>query len=613
MLNACVKILGTPHFLPSLSPAIPFSIKLPPMKIWILLFFAFIQMAQALTVDQRFFERPLSCPLRFSQLSQFREQVQMLVSALGPACAQNGQQALGQLNASVSNLENIASSWSNYSNPDPVTANTQFAKNLNHILGSLNVITSNNSCFYDIKTRGVLPVLADVIMSVSQLGLLVPSVQGMLIASGGYVAGTGLKIISELFKKKFNFNRPEERKAFLQLNCAFFDNRRIMEESGIFHPETQVLREKMVQDLKAERILLLRQQSAAEQSVKELEETLKVGIAFMPIAQQKGLSLTLGDMLDEINVGLAKRPNDYSEKTRQVAIVANSIDELVIGLRKLDLEPKINKKVQILLNHFESRMADFDQGGRAWTSNIDDYEMLYRGPIVAFIQSILESLKKELILAEAELFLQNPELARKISELRVQIREGQLSAWAVSLRLQSLMAKILVFERPKDSDIFSADDEGSSNTVDILDYHRKLQSSILGKEGKEFLKHSIKALDDMKSGLEKQLEKFDSAKTPTEKCAAAEKVRFAWAQYKFKVQESYDFVATNTDLYRSSFAIGRERWGWGNATYVLDQIESVLGREMGVKPQKDTVGYFMENVETRLPQVEDLLAKSACF
>jgi len=65
-----------------------------------------------------FFERPVSCPLRLSNLSSMRDSLQLLHASLGPDCAKNTQGALTSLNSSVSNLEGITNSFNTYDKND---------------------------------------------------------------------------------------------------------------------------------------------------------------------------------------------------------------------------------------------------------------------------------------------------------------------------------------------------------------------------------------------------------------------------------------------------------------------------------------------------------------
>lgn len=561
----------------------------------------------AMAIDEsKYFQRPLNCPLRFSNLSNLRDQVQMLVSALGNNC---NQQAINQLNSSVANLEGIANTFKTYNSTSDATNTTQYAKNVGQILGSINVITSNNACFYDIRSRGFLPVLADVIMSTSQLGLLIPSGTGQALAAGGYIAGSGIKIINELVKKKFNFDKPEERKAFIQLNCAFFDNRRVMEESGIFNPETEQFRDELVSELRKERIMLLRAQKRNEKAITELEDTLLKAVESIPSAKEKGLDPALLRKLDEVVTNAGKRPGDISEKLRQVSYLSGRLNYISEGLKTLSLDTKFESSRKLLIQSIDKILPEFETGGRAWVNSIDDYEVNMRGPMFAFISQVTEALRKELFFVEAEL---DSETARKISRLRSEIKENLNSAWGMNLRLASLETKIMSFERPRTGGIFSDTDEGSSNIVDILEYYRKLQRSILGKEGRDYLKNAIKAGYNMQDGVERMLKLMDEAKTMKEKCSSAEKTRFAWAQYRFKVQESHDFVATNLDLYRSSFRIGKERLKRATL-YVLYQMDSVQDFAEDKHPKKETVGDLMRDVSFKIKEVESRLQNSGCF
>lgn len=567
----------------------------------------------ALAVEEStFLERPLNCPLRFSSLSNFRDQVQSLVSVLGAGCTQNGQQAINQLNSNVSNLEGIANTFSTYNATTDATSSAQYAKNVGQILGSINLITSNNACFYDIRSRGFLPVLSDVIMSISQLGLLIPSGAGAAVAAGGYVAGSGIKIINELLKKKFNFAKPEERRAFIQLNCAFFDNRRMMEESGIFNPESEEFRDDIVAQLRHERINLIKKQKRDEVAMLELEQILSDAINTIPTARDRGLNPSLARKYDEILNGMGKRPGDYSEKLRQVSLLSEKIKDILEGTTLLRLDPKVESSRRLLIANLEKITPDLAPNGKAWTNNIDEYEMHIRGPLFAFLVPVSDSLRKELMTVEAELAVVDMVMAKKISALRLKLTENQSSVWSVVLRLMSIETKIASLERPQSSNIFSDTDEGSSNAVEILDYYRTLQRSILGNEGRDYLKNALKTGYNMQDGLDRQFALMTSAVTPKEKCAAAEKTRFAWAQYRYKVQEAHDFVATNLDLYRSSFSIGKEKVK-KSTRFVLEQIDSVQDYLENRAPIEESVGDLMKDVSGKLKNVETKLQASGCF
>lgn len=559
-----------------------------------------------------YFERPISCPLRFSNLSQLRDQVQSLTATLGNGCTQSGQQALNQLNSSVANLEGIASSWSTFQGTDTKAQNAQLAKNASAVLGSLNIITSNNACFYDIRSRGALPVVSDIVMSLSQLGLLIPSGAGMVVAAGGYFVGSGLKIVNELVKKKFNWNKPEERRAFLQLNCAFFDNRRVMEEMGLFNPETKEFRDQLMYNLKKERHQLIKLQKEQEAAILLNEARLDGKLYSVRGAKEAGLNPLLIRKLDELIHSLSGRPGDHAAKWKQLSAIQTLLPQLKEMLKDVKLEEKDMQAVRIMLNNLELLGPDIAQDGRAWGVIIDDYELRYRGPIVAFAPQISAAMTKALSYLEADASADNKDLARKITELRVSLKESRSTAWGATQRLLSVESKINSMEGSEHQSLFSENDEGKSDAVEILDYYRKLQNSILGKEGKGYLRNSLERMDDIKVGLEKQIALFDEAQVGKEKCAAAEKVKFAWAQYRYKAQESYDFVATNLDIFRSSYKIGKERQKRATS-YVLNQISSIEIAEAGEQPEYESVGFYMNSVRNMMNEVERKLQASECY
>ena len=560
-----------------------------------------------------YFDRPLNCPLRFSNLSQLRDQIQTLSSSLGNGCTQNGQQALKQLNSSVGNLEGIATTWSTQQGTDQKAQNAQLAKNASQVLGSLNIITSNTECFYDIRSRGTLPVVSDIIMSLSQLGLLIPSTSGTLVATGGYLAGSGIKIINELVKKKFNWNRPEERRAFLQLNCAFFDNRRIMEEMGLFTPETKSFRSQLINQMRTERLTLIKLQKKQEIETIKGQTILDNELMSIDEVNEAGLSPVLVRKLEELTQSLSSRPADHASKWKQLTVLSSVAITSVELLRGLKLEePQNINAAQMLLNNFEIILPDLVRDGKAWNASIDEFEMKYRGPIMAFVAQVATAVKNQLVFLEAVASGKDKNLADKLSQQKVDLRESRAISWGASQRLFSVEARIQSLENAETNSLFSQDDEGKSDAVEILDHYRKLQKSILGKEGKGYLKNSLKRMDDVLLALNKQIGQFDESENQKEKCASAEKLRFVWAQYRYTSQESYDFVATNRDLSYSSYKIGKEKQK-RSSNYVFAQISSVEEIEEGNKPFEGSVGYYMSSVRSLTDGVESRLQGSGCF
>jgi hypothetical protein len=545
--------------------------------------------------------------LRLSNLSSLRDQVQLLTSSLGPECAKNG--TVNSLSSSVTNLEGISTSFSNYEK-DEVTQETQYAKNLNQLLGGLNTLTSNTACLYDIKSRGLLPVISDVVMSVSQLGLLVPSGTGMMLAAGGYIAGSGLKIVNELIKDKFNFNKSEDRKSFIQLNCAFFDSRRAMEESGIFDLATEAYRQEFAAKLRKERASLLKEQRERAATVTKAETAINDALKSVDGAQEKNLDPVLLKQMDDLSTALASKPGDYAAKWKQVLALSKVAEKLYDGLNRLVLNNE-KDSLTLLRQNLGRIIPLLKEGDKAWTSNIDDWEISFRGPLMAFLVPVANGLRSDISTLEGELALNDQKAAMEISMLKSQVKEINANSWILSQRIASLEAKISNLER-SNSKLFSDSDEGTSNEVEILENYRKLQNAILGKAGAGYLANAIQRSYELEEAIEKMLPRFNTARTGKEKCAAADKLRFAWTQYRFKVQEAHDFVATNMDLYRSIFRVGKEKIK-RHMLYVLNQMDSVEDKMLGKIPEENTVGELMNDVENKLDDIESRLHNSGCF
>lgn len=590
-----------------------FCMKITNMKLIFLFSMLLLSQPQASgqELNYGYFDRPLSCPIRFSNLTELRDKIQTLSSSLGTECSQSNQQALGQLRTSVANLEGIASTFSTFQGSDERAQNLQLARNANQVLGSLNIITSNNSCFYDIRSRGTLPVISDVIMSVSQIGLLVPTTTGTLAATGGYIAGSGMRILGELLKKKFNWNRPEERRAFLQLNCAFFDHRRVMEEAGMFNPESETFRGELLARLKRERLKLLTAQEDAKAALAKAEDNLDREFGVLPQTKNSGVSFKLQRRLEELVARIGVRATDYPSKWRQVSYLSKTAAELETLLLTVSLNSENQGDVRLFLKNLQTILPELGPDARAWSSNLDEFEIRYRAPLIAFADRVLEAIRDELRRIEIQSSGESEEFGKKVRELRDSINWAKTFLWTSNVRLASVQAKIDSYQASGSNVIFSREDAGKSDNVEILDYHRRLQRSILGREGRGYLRHSLKRIGELQDALDRQFDLLDLARTRPQICAGSEKLRFAWAEYRFKIQEAHDFITTNLDLYRATFRIGREKQR-RSLNYVMAQIYSVESFEAGDRPERGTVGDFMAQTLERVEPVEGKLREHGC-
>ena len=63
--------------------------------------------------------------------------------------------------------------------------------------------------------------MSDIIVDFSKIGLLVPNTDVLTVSAGGVVLSSVLLLINTLFKRRFDFEKTEDRQSFIKLNCAF--------------------------------------------------------------------------------------------------------------------------------------------------------------------------------------------------------------------------------------------------------------------------------------------------------------------------------------------------------------------------------------------------------
>ncbi|MCA9507404.1 MAG: hypothetical protein KC505_03160, partial [Myxococcales bacterium] len=85
---------------------------------------------------------------------------------------------------------------------------------------------------------GLIPVLSDVLGSVSMSALLVPNKYSLFAGIGGLTASASLKIVDSLLKPKFNMSKNEDRENFISLVCSFYEIKTEVEERKFLHIAT---------------------------------------------------------------------------------------------------------------------------------------------------------------------------------------------------------------------------------------------------------------------------------------------------------------------------------------------------------------------------------------
>ncbi|MBF0300237.1 MAG: hypothetical protein HQK51_16060 [Oligoflexia bacterium] len=139
-----------------------------------------------------------------------------------------------------------ASTSATITTPTLATKAQNYGKTIGNAVDVLARIAGNEQCMYNINERGILPVLADVVVNFSQLALLfpgpvpgVPNPNSFMVAGGGIALGSILKILNSLFANPFDWSKVDERKQFVDLVCTFYNTRIELKKMQFFRQKTK--------------------------------------------------------------------------------------------------------------------------------------------------------------------------------------------------------------------------------------------------------------------------------------------------------------------------------------------------------------------------------------
>ena len=89
----------------------------------------------------------------------------------------------------------------------------------------------------------VLETTADLIYNSTQLGLLSSNPIGLVVAGGGFLISSALRLIDMIIKQRFDFEKPTDRQTFVKLNCSFYEIRRELDTQGARDMENSTTRD----------------------------------------------------------------------------------------------------------------------------------------------------------------------------------------------------------------------------------------------------------------------------------------------------------------------------------------------------------------------------------
>lgn len=515
-------------------------------------------------------ERPKSCPLESKNLSELVAKAESIKDILTGNCAKDDNGKFKELMDSFKELkEEIktktdATSESSNEIIDMFTGSSSNAEmsalagqKFSSAFSSLSGMLKSGQCKSDSR---MLEMTANVILDSTQIGILTGNPLGLAIAGGGFLAASTLKLIDQLLKQKFDFEKSTDRQSFIKLNCSFYEIRRDLEISGVLDLENSNTKD----DYRDAKDLVQKITAEIQDKDKKIIEFQKENSTY----DQDVIKATYGDItsikksLTDLNAVLKegiKEVGDLPSETQKLLMISRLSQKYEEIKKVLDLVEKLKiSSMPMLDTLFLQEMKKFDYLNfetfeKTMELNAKDFNDLHRAKLMFHISRLSDDIatKEKTLLAQNQnsknsailvLEKEKEDLRNKLTEIK-----------KVEMRLGNLI-------NPKQ---YTGLDDGSENLISIVDHHQKISSLLYGEWGYKFLKYatekSAEGANDFNSRYKLFNKKYGNdilSKKPINLttnylCQDAQKLRLIYRHAQGLTQQGYDFVATNRDIFYS--------------------------------------------------------------
>jgi hypothetical protein len=531
-------------------------------------------------------ERPESCPLNSDGHKDILAKVESIRSLFkNTDCLEDptqldailsGAQAIGQ---GIDNVQTSAGGTGSIidgvQGTVPSTVNGQ---DLTKVVDGINTLFFRNKCA--LKEGTALERSADVVQNFSQLGLLVPSSNGLLVAGGGFALSSLLRLVSALFKKDFNFDVNSDRQNFIKLNCAFYDIRRQIELSGMVDVALPSHHRDLKESTDLTKSFEGKRKSNGEALNKIREGLQKARDLFL--LERQGALVALEKVSKEAQGIVDARPSSDSvflqetSKRETLAKLALLRESLIPGL--VAYTEQGLSRIPLLDRELMKELSRIDP-----IANADEFMGLYKMEPAEFDASIRASLSfhfkrilADIAVAKANVvkeweegtLIEGIPAGKYIAELekRTAVADQELlKAGQVLAPIAARLTRITGAHGP-----YGRSDDGTENKTAILANFDSIAEQVYGKWGHEFLSYTTTRSYEQRKEFERKFELFakrhlnevgDDFEVPSVDqrselevlfaCQDAKPYRRTWAHADGLAQQGYDFVATNKELFHA--------------------------------------------------------------
>jgi len=524
--------------------------------------------------------RPASCPMESKAYADLLGKIKNIKNLFKDNCTNADPARLEELlngataiQAEIDTASQAAGS-TNQTSAIPTEVNGQ---QISTVVNSINSILTTGQCKF--KDQSFLENTADIVTSFSQMGLLVPNSNGLIISAGGLALSSILRILHNLFTPLFDFSQNTERQTFIKLNCAFYDIRRDIESSGFMdvpssHHEADFEEvKKLVKELDASIKEVLKEKTSI------LEEIAKKEAA--SVGQGLGTLIQLEKLVASAHKSVAKpivETDGVPATTIKLQVIQDLTlmrDALVKSLKEYT-ERGLSKipPLDAMLSHELSKL-DYLTNAEAYSELLSQDNKKFNDNYRANLLFHFGRISKDIVANKAELtkkFNDETEIdGLKIPEFKKAL-DKKVAALVKSLgeTLKKLKTVELRLARITNDRQYSATDDGEENIVSILSDYNEIAAQVYGEWGEKFLRYTTESSFKQNKKFEEKFDTFARNHLAVEDgklqvpnvnelselkviyaCQDAEPFRRAWKLGNALSQNGYDFLATNKDLFHS--------------------------------------------------------------
>lgn len=520
-------------------------------------------------------ERPKSCPMESKKFADLLAKTESIKNVFKSNCLQKDDSKMSDVLTSINAIQEelkrrniIEKTIDGNTLMSSITGNDSAAEGsavsalsgikFSNLFSNISTMIRKNQC--NLEDGRVLEQTADLIYDSTQLGLLAGTATGLAVAGGGFIISSALKLIDLIFKQRFDFEKNKDRQTFIKLNCSFYDIRKDLEAQGGLDVENSTNREDL-RDAKAHieklnQALKLAEKEKADQKkiLDEMDQQMLANLVGDVLTFKKSL-LKMKSVLSVALAETGEMPAE-TQKLLMISSIAQDFETLNTQLNhyrtlKVSTIPMLDDLFSVELKKFDP--FDTTTFHQTMAQTAQEFNGGNRARLLFHVTRILNDIAAKEELAST----QNKEAKKqKVEELQKKI-DLYSSKLAELKKIEERLGRIV---SPRD---YSATDDGSENMVALLENYKNIAGQIYGEWGEKFLRYAtLKSYEETKTFADKmdrfnkkygeQLKAFKVDSAPsTYVCQDIQRIRYSFKYADSLVQEGYDFIVTNKDLFHT--------------------------------------------------------------